>query len=125
MSLDAIGIACKDIKKTIEFYQFFELKFKEFGEEHFEATAPNGLRIMLDSYSLMKKINPNWREPNTPGITLCFKQESPEHVNKLFRAVVDAGFIGVKEPWDAFWDQRYATVLDPNGTFIDIFSPLT
>lgn len=125
MSLDAIGIACKDIKKSIEFYQLLGLNFKEFGEEHFEGTAPNGMRIMLDSYDLMKKINPNWKQPQTPGITLCFKQSSPEEVNQLFKKVTEAGFSTVKEPWDAFWDQRYSTVLDPNGTSIDIFSPLS
>ncbi|MCZ6462364.1 MAG: glyoxalase, partial [Actinobacteria bacterium] len=26
---------------------------------------------------------------------------------------------------DAFWGQRYATVLDPDGNAIDLFAPLT
>jgi uncharacterized glyoxalase superfamily protein PhnB len=30
----------------------------------------------------------------------------------------------VKEPWDAFWGQRYAAVGDPDGNLIDLFAPL-
>ena len=25
-------------------------------------------------------------------------------------------------PWDAFWGQRYATVVDPNGVWVDIYA---
>ena len=27
------------------------------------------------------------------------------------------------EPFDAFWGQRYATVLDPDGNAVDLFAP--
>jgi uncharacterized glyoxalase superfamily protein PhnB len=27
-------------------------------------------------------------------------------------------------PWDAFWGQRYATVLDPDGNSVDLFAAL-
>ena len=27
-------------------------------------------------------------------------------------------------PWDAFWGQRYAVVLDPDGNHVDLFAPL-
>jgi len=29
-----------------------------------------------------------------------------------------------KAPWDAFWGQRYAQVLDPDGNSVDLFAPL-
>ena len=41
MSLDAIGIACKDIQNSIKFYENFGLKFQKFGEDHFEGTTPS------------------------------------------------------------------------------------
>ena len=31
---------------------------------------------------------------------------------------------GHHEPWDAFWGQRYATVLDPDGNSVDLFAAL-
>ncbi|MDA8793130.1 VOC family protein [Bacteriovoracaceae bacterium] len=124
MSLDAIGIACKDLQKSILFYELLGIEFKEFGEGHFEGTTKNGLRIMLDSFELMKKINPNWKEPNNPGITLCFLQESPLKVDSIYNKITASDFSSVKEPWDAFWGQRYSSVLDPDGNQIDIFSPI-
>jgi hypothetical protein len=31
---------------------------------------------------------------------------------------------GDREPWDAFWGQRYARVEDPDGNVVDLFAPL-
>lgn len=124
MSLDAIGIAAKDVNETISFYEILGLNFKEFGEGHFEATLPSGLRIMLDSFELMKKINPEWKEPVSPGVTLCFLQENPSNVDEVYLRLINSGAQSVKEPWDAFWGQRYSSVLDPNGNQIDLFASL-
>jgi uncharacterized glyoxalase superfamily protein PhnB len=38
--------------------------------------------------------------------------------------VVEAGFTGEKEPWDAFWGQRYAQLADPDGVPVDLFAAL-
>lgn len=125
MNLDAIGIACRDIKKSISFYELFDLSFKEFGEGHYEGATKSGARIMLDSFDLMKKINPQWQEPERSGITLCFLESSPLEVDKRFKQIIDAGYAIEKEPWDAVWGQRYASVRDPDGNQIDIFAALT
>lgn len=37
---------------------------------------------------------------------------------------ITRGGTGVKEPWDAFWGQRYCSVMDPDGNQIDIFANL-
>lgn len=124
MSLDAIGIACKDLEKSIKFYNLLGLEFKDYGKGHFEATTKSGLRVMLDSFELMKNINPNWQEPQAPGITLCFVTESVPEVDQTYKALVEAGHRGIKEPWDAFWGQRYSSVLDPDGNQVDIFAAL-
>ncbi|MGB5655838.1 MAG: glyoxalase, partial [Acidimicrobiia bacterium] len=29
-----------------------------------------------------------------------------------------------RAPFDAFWGQRYATVLDPDGNGVDLFAPI-
>jgi uncharacterized glyoxalase superfamily protein PhnB len=46
-------------------------------------------------------------------------------VDRLYGALVDAGYEGHLEPWDAFWGQRYATVRDPDGNGVDLFAPLS
>ena len=41
-----------------------------------------------------------------------------------FGKIVNAGFDSKKEPWDAFWGQRYAQVWDPDGNGVDLFARL-
>jgi len=36
--------------------------------------------------------------------------------------VTEAGYRGQQAPWDAFWGQRYAVVIDPDGNWIDLFA---
>lgn len=38
--------------------------------------------------------------------------------------MIAEGFNGKKEPWDAFWGQRYAQIEDPDGHTVDLFAPL-
>ncbi len=51
--------------------------------------------------------------------------ETPDegHVD-TFPRVTGAGFHGEKEPWDAFWGQRYAMLLDPDGVEVSLYAPL-
>lgn len=125
MSLDAIGIIAKDPKQTIQFYELLGVKLIEAGgADHFEAKTPSGVRIMVDSETLIKKINPDWTKTPGGGVVLCFKQETPAQVDQAYTSVVEAGFKSVKEPWDAFWGQRYSSVSDPDGNQIDLFAAL-
>jgi len=125
MSLDAIGIVSKNIQESIKFYAILGVCLEQAGgPDHYEGTTPSGVRIMADSAELMKKLNPNWEEPVGCGVILCFKQNSPKVVDELFAKICAAGFKSVKEPWDAFWGQRYSSVQDPDGNRIDIFASL-
>ncbi len=124
MSLDAIGIACENIEKSSQFYMLFGLEFKKFGDDHMEGSTSSGVRIMLDSFKLLQKIDPDWKKPIQPGLTLCFKQSSPKEVDLLVQKIKSNGYQVVKAPWDAFWNQRYASVLDVDGNKVDIFSDL-
>ena len=47
-----------------------------------------------------------------------------EEVDRLYRELLAAGGSPHKEPWDAFWGQRYAQLEDPDGTVVDLFAPL-
>lgn len=39
------------------------------------------------------------------------------------RELTGSGTRGHKEPWDAFWGQRYAQVHDPDDNVVDLFAP--
>ena len=73
MSLDAIGIVSGNIKLSLKFYQLLGVHFKEMGgPDHWEGSTPSGVRLMLDSIDLIKKISPDWKEPVGSGIgTRC------------------------------------------------------
>ena len=125
MSLDAIGIISKDSQQSIQFYAMLGVDLKETGGSgHFEGSTPSGVRIMLDSVDLVKELNPDWKEPTGCGVVLCFKQNSSTQVDAMHAQIIEAGFANVKEPWDAFWGQRYASVKDPDGNQVDLFAAL-
>jgi len=47
----------------------------------------------------------------------------PAALDALYDELAADGF-GVKEPWDAFWGQRYAVVRDPDGLHLDLYAQL-
>ena len=123
MSLDAVGIISKNIKQSVQFYEILGVFFKKLGEDHWEGNTAKGVRIMLDSIDLVQRLNPNYKaELKGSGIVLCFKQNSPKKVDELYNHIIGLGFKGLKSPWDAYWGQRYSSVLDPDGNQVDIFA---
>ncbi len=126
MSLTAIGVIAQDLPKALKFYRLLGLEFQALGgEDHWEAVCPNGLRLMLDSAELARQLNPQWQPSNGAGVVLCFEQPNPRALDKCHQMLSQAGFVTVKEPWDAFWGQRYASVQDADGNQVDLFAPLT
>jgi uncharacterized glyoxalase superfamily protein PhnB len=98
----------------------------EFPQEdgHIEATMPNGTRLMLDGEDVIRSFRPDWTRETGNQLALAFACASPADVDATYQRVVDAGFEGDKEPWDAFWGHRYAQLRDPDGVQVDLFAPL-
>jgi catechol 2,3-dioxygenase-like lactoylglutathione lyase family enzyme len=127
--LDAIGVIVSDLGKTVDFYRRLGLEFPADpdpeGHGHAEAELPGGLRFMLDTEESVRSFNPDWSPSSgDPRTAVAFLCESPEDVDRVYRELVDAGAEGRKEPWDAFWGQRYAEVRDPDGNLVDLFAPI-
>lgn len=126
MKLDAVSVVSDDLEKSRRFYELLGFAFDRHGpgDDHIEArTAPDGVRLMIDSRKLVASLTGTTPEPATHSAfaMLC---ESPAEVNATAKVVEEAGFEIVTPPWDAFWGQRYAVVRDPNGYMIDLFAPL-
>jgi uncharacterized glyoxalase superfamily protein PhnB len=79
---------------------------------------------MFDSEETMRSFRENWEREQGNQIALAFECESPAQVDELYARVTEAGFHGEKEPWDAFWGQRYAQLQDPNGVSVDLYAAL-
>ena len=122
--LNAIGIVSSNLRASIAFYRLLGVDFPEDGEGHIEATLPNGLRFMLDAEDVVKSFRPDWTRETGNQLALAFECASPAEVDELYEQVTAAGFVGEKDPWDAFWGQRYAQLRDPDGVPVDLFAPL-
>jgi uncharacterized glyoxalase superfamily protein PhnB len=123
---DMVGIIVRDMAAALRFYRLLELNIPNGveGEPHVEVITPNGYRIAWDNLEMIKSIDPDWIEPVGQRMSLAFKCDSPAEVDALYQRIVASGYAGHKQPWDAFWGQRYATVVDPDGNHVDLFAPL-
>ena len=123
--LNAIGIVVSDMARSIRFYRLLGLDVPETPDEgHVDTFLPNGVRFMLDSEDTVRSFLPEWTREAGNQVALAFECASPVEVDELYAAVVAAGFHGEKEPWDAFWGQRYAQLHDPDGVGVDLYAPL-
>ncbi len=123
--LDAIGLVCADLGTSVRFYRLLGLEVPDPTGDHLDVRLPNGMRLMLDSVELIRKLDPEWTKPTGHPFGLAFRCESPQEVDRMFARVVQAGFRTKNAaPYDAFWGQRYATVLDPDGNAVDLYADL-
>lgn len=128
-NLDAIGIVVTDLKQSVKFYRLLGVPFAAGADEsehgHAEATLAGGMRLMMDTEDEMRKFDPSWkRASGSPTAALAFRCSSPDDVDDIFTAALAAGGIAHKEPWDAFWGQRYAQLRDPDGVPVDLYAAL-
>ena len=124
---EALGIVVSDMPRALAFYRKLGLEFPEGSESegHVEAQVPGGVRYMLDTESVIKSFDSEWQRPSSGDLVGgAFRCDSPEEVDRVYADLLQAGGSSHKEPWDAFWGQRYAQVKDPDGTVIDLFAPL-
>jgi uncharacterized glyoxalase superfamily protein PhnB len=124
---EAFGIVVSDMPRALAFYRKLGFEFADGAEseDHVEAQLPGGLRYMLDTESVMKMFDPEWTRPSGGhAVGGAFKCDSPEEVDRVYAELLAAGASPHKEPWDAFWGQRYAQLKDPDGTVIDLFASL-
>ncbi|KUJ64380.1 glyoxalase [Streptomyces albus subsp. albus] len=125
---NAIGLITADLAASLDFYRRLGLDIPADAADqpHVEAALPGGLRLMWDPEETVRSFDPAWTPGTGAGRTgLAFACDSPAEVDKVYAEMVAAGAEGAKEPWDAFWGQRYAQLRDPDGNAVDLFAPLT
>jgi len=123
--LNAIGVVTSDLARSIRFYRLLGLDVPDTPDEgHVDAFLPSGLRFMLDSEEVVRSFRPDWTRATGNQIGIAFECETPADVDELYARVTSAGFEGEKEPWDAFWGQRYAQLRDPDGVPVDLYAAL-
>jgi len=122
--LDAFGIVVSDMARALAFYRKLGLELPDGaeGEGHVEAQLGGGIRFMLDTEDLMKSFDAEWQRGHVHAG--AFRCSSPAEVDSVFADLVTSCGSAYKEPWDAFWGQRYAQVSDPDGNIVDLYAAL-
>jgi catechol 2,3-dioxygenase-like lactoylglutathione lyase family enzyme len=123
---DSIGLVVSDMASALAFYRRLGLDIPAEAdtEPHVEHHLPSGLRLAWDTVETIRSFDPGWTPP-TGGhrVGLGFACDDAAEVDLVYADLVGAGYKGHKEPWDAFWGQRYAMVYDPDGNSVELFAP--
>jgi catechol 2,3-dioxygenase-like lactoylglutathione lyase family enzyme len=122
--LEAIGITTADLAASLRFYGLIGVAVPDPDEDHVEAQAPDSVRLMWDTEELIRQIEPDLPSPVRQRIVLAFRCADPGDVDATYERVVNGGFEGKTEPWDAFWGQRFAYLRDPDGNTVALFATL-
>ncbi len=126
-TFSVIGVVVSDMATSLDFYRRLGLDLPPDADDqpHVEANLPGGLRLAWDTEATIRSFDESWTPPSGGHrIGLAFACTSPTDVDATHRALVESGSPSHLEPWDAFWGQRYAVVVDPDGNHIDLFAPL-
>ena len=126
LTLDMVGLVVRDMQASLTFYRELGLNIPSVpdGERYVDYAFPNGLRLSWNDINMIREIDPEYVEPVGQRVGVAFLCDSPGDVDIRYTRLIDKGYQGSKAPWDAFWGQRYAVVIDPDGNAIDLFCPL-
>ena len=126
--LDMVGIIVEDMGRSLAFYRKLGLDVpaEADSQPHVETTLPGGTRLAWDTVETVRSFDPDWQRPSGGhSMSMAFLLDAPAEVDGLYNELVGMGYTSHKEPWDAFWGQRYAVVNDPDGNPVDLFAPLS
>jgi catechol 2,3-dioxygenase-like lactoylglutathione lyase family enzyme len=122
---DVVGLVVDDMARSLAFYRELglEIPAEKDAEPHVEVELPGGLRLAFDTVETIRSFHPEWKAPDGDNrVGLAFVCDSPADVDATYERLVAKGYTGTKEPWDAFWGQRYALVIDPDGIETSLFA---
>ena len=123
--IDGVALVASELNRTVIFYRALgcELPDPSGTDGHLEAQL-GSVRLMIDTEEMMKSFDPDWSGSGSGRMTLAAQCASPAEVDRLHAELSQLGSGSHLAPFAAFWGQRYATVLDPDGVRVDLYAPL-
>jgi catechol 2,3-dioxygenase-like lactoylglutathione lyase family enzyme len=121
-----VELVVSDMATTLAFYRRLGLEIPAEADREPHVHIPvAGLHLAFDTEETIRSFDPEWSRP-TGGhrVALAFDCATPDQVDAAWKELTGAGYEGHLAPWDAFWGMRYAVVLDPDGTPVDLFARL-
>jgi catechol 2,3-dioxygenase-like lactoylglutathione lyase family enzyme len=119
-----IELVVADMSATVAFYRRLGLDLPDdvASEGHVETTV-GGLRLAFDTHEMIRSFDPQWSPPQGGHrVALAFEAPSPADVDAAYEELTAAGAVGHLAPFDAPWGMRYAVLVDPDGTPVDLFA---
>ena len=125
---DLFGVVVSDMAASLAFYRRLGLDIPPDSDAapHVEVALPGGLRMAFDTEETIRSFDESWKAPaGGHRSSLAFACDSTADVDATYTSLLESGAAGHLAPWDAFWGQRYAIVLDPDGNHVELFAPLS
>lgn len=116
--LSQFDIVVGDMGASVAFYRRLGFDVDHDNPDHVQVRV-EGLSLELDSAASVPKWDRGWR--GGMGI-LGFEVATREGVDELYAELVEAGYEGQQEPFDAPWGRRYAVIEDPDANAIGLMS---
>jgi uncharacterized glyoxalase superfamily protein PhnB len=124
-TFNGIGIIVADMGRSLAFYRRLGLDIPAAAdsEPHVTVALSGGVNLMIDTIDTIKSFDAAWTPPQGGNaFGLAFECADPAEVDRVFAELTGAGYASHLAPWDAFWGQRYAVVVDPDGHHVDLFA---
>lgn len=126
-----INIFVRDMEATIAFYRLLGLDVPDAFEwppgsaaTHVEVPMPGGHYLAFDNHEMARIWNTRFDAGRKEGnIVVGLLVDTRDDVDRIYRAVEEAGYRVGQPPYDAFWGSRYAIVIDPDGNQVGLKSP--
>lgn len=125
---DVISIFVADMARSLAFYRSLGLDIPADADAqpHVDHELPSGFSLMWDTHETVQAYDPAFSPgadtADSGNLELAFHCADPNAVDKLYAEVTDAGYTGHLAPFDAFWGQRYAVLVDPDGNKVALYA---
>jgi predicted lactoylglutathione lyase len=120
-----IDIVVADMAASLAFYRTIGLDAPADADgPQMQIATPGGATIGLVTEDLVRQSNPEWTAPEGSRVTFSCRCDSAAELDGIHARAVAAGYASKQDPWDAFWGQRYAMLLDPDGNRVDLFAAI-
>jgi uncharacterized glyoxalase superfamily protein PhnB len=124
--LKTVGIVVKDMRKTLDFYRVLGVPIPEdiILDANVDVETEEGITFGFLIEDLAREADPGFVTPVGQSLNLQFGCGSVAEVDAAYARVTGAGYRGYAAPWDAFWGQRFARVVDPDGRVVNLYADL-
>jgi catechol 2,3-dioxygenase-like lactoylglutathione lyase family enzyme len=128
--LGKVNLVVRDMDAMVAFYARLGVEvpnaappWEQWDAHHRTLSQADELDFDLDSAAFAGQWNEGW-PAGQGGAVLGFRFPTRAAVDATFADLVAAGYAAQQAPYDAFWGERYAVVVDPDGNSVGLASPL-